>query len=165
MTKKSIFMMIAVSLNLSPLYASGLPKASMQAMMKALQDQNVEVRTAAAGALEQVAGDAEEAAKPLESVLIASADPKEQEACVKALVAIKDKDSAKRLSDALANPQFTWGAGAKARAVEVVGKVGEKKMVKWLTSLLASEQEPAVEAAALKALGEIGAPPKKEEKK
>ena len=165
MLKKSIFILLALTLSLSPLQASGLPKASMQAIIKALQDTNVDVRTAAADALTQVAGDAEDATKPLESVLIASADPKEQDACVKALVAIKDKDSAKRLSEALANPQFTWGTGAKARAVEVVGKVGEKKMIKWLTGLVASEQEPAVTAAALRALGDIGAPPKKEEKK
>jgi HEAT repeat protein len=71
----------------------------------------------------------------------------------------------KRLSDALVNPQFTWGAGAKPRAVETIAKIGDRKVIKWLTDLLASEQEPAVRAAAIRALGEIGAPPRKEEKK
>lgn len=144
-------------------FGSGLPKASLQALIKSLQDASVEVRTAAAQALSQVPADA--AAKPLENALVASADAAEQDALVKALIAVNDSDSVKRLSDALANPQFAWGAGAKPRAIEVISKIGRNKSVKWLTDLLASEQEPAVRAAALCALGEIGAPPKKEEKK
>jgi len=102
--------------------------------------------------------------KPLETALVASVDAAEQEALVKALVAANDSETPKRLGDALANPQFTWGKGAKARAVEVIGKIGQKKMVKWLTDILAGEQEPAVRAAAARALGDIGAPPKKEKK-
>jgi HEAT repeat protein len=68
------------------------------------------------------------------------------------------------LSDSLANPQFTWGAGAKARAVDVIGKIGQKKVIKWLTDIVAGEQDPPVRAAAARALGDIGAPPKKEKK-
>src|SRR5438128_929077 len=93
--------------------ASGLPKVSLDALMKALQDSNLEVRTAAAQALAEMPEAA--AVKPLETALIASADPAEQAALVQALEAIDDKGSAKRLSDALANPQFTWGNGAKSR--------------------------------------------------
>ena len=145
------------------LFASGLPKTSEQALVKALQDPSAEVRAAAALAIAAMPDD--NATKPLESVLIASADAAEQEATVQALIAINDKATAKRLSEALANPQFTWGNGAKTRAVEVVGKIWEKKSIKWLTDLLNSDQEPAVKAAALKALTLIGAPPKKEEKK
>jgi HEAT repeat protein len=143
--------------------ASGLPKASEQAIIKGLQDTNLEVRTAAAQALAQVPDDS--AAKPLENALIASADAAEQDALVKALVAVNDSGSVKRLSDALANPQFTWGTGAKPKAIEVIAQIGQRKVVKWLTELLASEQEPPIRAAAIRALGEIGAPPKKEEKK
>src|SRR5882672_6675150 len=88
--------------------ASGLPKASEQAIIKNLQDSNLEVRTAAAQALAQVPDDS--AVKPLENALIASADANEQDALVKALVAVNDSGTVKRLSDALANPQFTWGA-------------------------------------------------------
>ena len=145
------------------LLASGLPKASLQTMLKSLQDSNGEVRTAAAQALAQVPD--ESASKPLETALIASADAAEQAAIVAALEAIDDKATAKRLSDALANPQFTWGAGAKAKAVEVIGKIGDRKVIKWLTDLVAGDQDPTVRAAALRALGRIGAPPKKEEKK
>src|SRR6185295_3345826 len=100
-------------------------------------DSSVEVRTSAAQAVAQVPDDA--AAKPLENALIASADAAEQEALVKALVAVNDSGSTKRLSDALANPQFTWGTGAKPKAVEVIGKIGQKKSIKWLTDVLASE--------------------------
>ena len=96
---------------------------------------------------------------------MASTDPAEQEALSKALITANDKGTPKRLSEALSNPQFTWGNGAKAKAVAVAGKIGDKKMVKWLTDLLSGEQEPAVKAAAIRALGAIGAPPKKEEKK
>jgi HEAT repeat protein len=49
--------------------------------------------------------------------------------------------------------------------VEVVGKIGDKKMIKWLTNLISEDQEPSVRAAAIRALGLIGAPPKKEETK
>lgn len=144
-------------------WSGGLPKPTVQAIVKSLQDSNTEVRTQAALALAEVPEDF--AAKPLETALIASAETAEQEALVKALVAVNDSASVKRLSDALANPQFTWGAGAKPKAVAAIGKIGQRKVVKWLTDILASEQEPAVRAAALQALGEIGAPPKKEEKK
>ncbi|OGR89249.1 MAG: hypothetical protein A2992_05740 [Elusimicrobia bacterium RIFCSPLOWO2_01_FULL_59_12] len=142
---------------------AGLPKASLQAVIKGLQDASPEVRIAAAQALTEVPGEA--AAKPLENALIAAGEALEQEAMVKALVAVNDSASVKRLSDALVNPQFTWGAGAKPRAVEAIARIGDRKVIKWLTDLLSSEQEPAVRAAALRALGEIGAPPKKEEKK
>ncbi len=142
--------------------ASNLPKPSILALIKSLQDSNAEVRTAAAEALAQVPDDA--AVKPLEAALIASSENHEQQALIAALEAANDKASAKRLSDAVANPQFNWGNGAKAKAVEVVGKIGDRKMVKWLTDLAASEQEPVVRAAALRALGAIGAPPKKESK-
>jgi len=143
--------------------ASGLPKASMQMLIKALQDSHVEVRTAAAQALVEIPDSS--ALKPLESALIASADVPEQDALVKAIVAIDDRDSAKRLSEAIANPQFTWGNGAKPRAVEVIGKVGQKKYIAWLTSLAAGEADAPVRAAAIHALGELGAPPKKEKSK
>ena len=152
-----------VGMNVAIGWGSGLPKASEQAIIKNLQDANLDVRTAAAQALAQVPDDS--AAKPLENALIASADANEQEALVNALVAVNDAGSVKRLSDALANPQFTWGAGAKAKAINVIAKIGQRKVIKWLTDLLASEQEPPVRAAALRALGDIGAPPKKEEKK
>jgi HEAT repeat protein len=143
--------------------AGGLPKSSMQAIIKGLQDSSVDVRTASANALAAVPDDL--AAKPLETALIASSESVEQEAIVKALDAVHDSGTVKRLSDALANPQFTWGTGAKPRAIEVIGKIGERKSIKWLTDILASEQEAPVRAAAIRALGEIGAPPKKEEKK
>ena len=146
----------------STLVAAGLPKPSVQVLIKALQDPAIEVRLAAAQALQQAPDPL--AAKPLETALMTSSDSGEQDALAKALIAVDDSASVKRLSDALNNPQFTWGAGSKAKAVEVVAKVGEKKTLKWLTDLAASEQEPAVRAAALRALGELGAPPKKEEK-
>jgi HEAT repeat protein len=149
--------------SISTAFGAGLPKSSIQAIIKNLQDTSLEVRVAAAQALAQVPDDS--AAKPLENALIASSEAVEQDALVKALLAVKDKGTVKRLSDALANPQFTWGTGAKPRAIEVVGKIGESKVVKWLTDLLASDQDPAVRAASLRALGDIGAPPKKEEKK
>src|ERR1700679_4263395 len=134
--------------------ASGLPKASMQMLIKSLQDSHVEVRTAAAQALIELPESA--AIKPLEAALIASADAAEQDALVQALVANDDRDSAKRLSEAVANPQFTWGNGAKARAVEVIGKVGQKKYIAWLTSLAASgDGDASVRAAAIKVLGEL----------
>ena len=145
-------------------YSSGLPKPSILALMKALQDSSVEVRTGAAQALAEVPDAAEQSVKALETALIASADAAEQDALVKALVAANDVDTPKRLSDSLANPQFTWGNGAKAKAVDVIGKVGQKRMLKWLTDIVAGEQEPAIRAAAARALGEIGAPPKKEKK-
>ncbi len=44
----------------------------------------------------------------------------------------------------------------------VIAQIGAKKQIKWLTDILAGEHEPAVRAAAARALGEIGAPPKKE---
>jgi len=144
-------------------FGAGLPKASLQAIIKTLQDQNLDVRVAAAQALGEVPDDA--AVRPLESALMASGDTTEQDALVKALCAIKDKTTVKRLSDALYNPQFTWGAGAKAKAVQAIAKIGEKKTIKWLSDLVVSDQEPAIRAAALRALGEIGAPPKKEEEK
>jgi HEAT repeat protein len=144
-------------------FSAGLPKASIQAVIKNLQDANVDVRAAAAHALAQVPDDA--AAKPLENALIASADAGEQDALVQALIAVNDSASVKRLSDALVNPQFTWGAGAKPKAIAVIATIGNRKVIKWLTDVLGSEQEPAIRAAALRALGEIGAPPKKEEKK
>ena len=145
-------------------FASGLPKASIQAVIKSLQDTNVEVRTAAAQTLAQAPDDS--AARPLETALIASADANEQAALTAALIAVADKMTIKRLTEALSNPQFTWGAGAKPKAVDVIGKLGEKdkKVLKWLTDLAAGEQEPAVRAAALRAMGAIGAPPKKDKK-
>jgi HEAT repeat protein len=152
-----------VCFGISAGFSGTLPKASKQAIIKSLQDSQLEVRVAAAQALTLVPEEA--AAKPLENALIASSEIVEQEALVKALVAADDSGSVKRLSDALANPQFTWGAGSKPRAIEVIGKIGKTKVLKWLTDLLASEQEPAVRAAAIRALGDIGAPPKKEEKK
>ena len=42
--------------------------------------------------------------------------------------------------------------------------VGQKKMIKWLTDIVAGDQEPAIRAAAARALGHLGAPPKKEKK-
>lgn len=161
---KSLFLVVLMAGVTGLGQASGLPKQSIQVLMKALQDPNAEVRTAAAQALLQVPDDAEPAVKAMESALIASADANEQEALVKALVLVNDSGSAKRLSEALANPQFTWGNGAKAKAVEVVGQIGQKKMIKWLTDIVGSEQEPAVRAAAAKQLGAIGAPPKKDKK-
>jgi len=163
--KNSILAVVVISFSVaSQCLASGLPKQSVQALIKALQDSNVEVRTGAAQAFSEVPDAAEQAVKPLETALIASADANEQDALVKALVVANDSATPKRLSDSLANPQFTWGSGAKAKAVDVIGKVGQKKMVKWLTDIVAGEQEPAVRAAAARALGTIGAPPKKEKK-
>ena len=144
--------------------ASGLPKPSVLALIKALGDSSAEVRIAAAQALAEVPDSAVDAVKPLETALVASADAAEQDALVKALVAVDDPGTPKRLSDSLANPQFTWGQGAKAKAVDVIAKIGQKKVVKWLTDIVAGEQEPAVRAAAARELGEIGAPPKKEKK-
>ena len=159
---RSLFVLFIAIVAVPTSFASGLPKASVQAIIKSLQDSNLEVRTAAAQALAQAPEDS--AAKTLENALISSSEPAEQEALAKALEAIKDRDSAKRLSDAIANPQFTWGTGAKARAVSVIGHIGERKMAKWLTDVVSGDQEPAVRAAALRALGEIGAPPKKDNK-
>src|SRR5262245_46383440 len=116
--------------------ASGLPKPTLQAIIKALQDSNAEVRIAAAQVLSQVPDDS--AARPLETALIASSDAAEQEALVKALAVVDDKGTAKRLSDALVNPQFTWGNGAKARAVQAIAKSGDKKIIKWLTDQVTS---------------------------
>ena len=163
--KKSILFALCLGCGLAGgTWASGLPKPSVQALIKALQDSNVEVRTAAAQALAQVPDAAEQSVKPLETALVASADAAEQGALVQALVAADDATTPKRLSDSLSNPQFTWGAGSKARAVEVIGKIGQKHVIKWLTDIVAGEQEPAVRAAAARVLGEIGAPPKKEKK-
>ena len=162
--KKSFLLGCGLGFGVVQAFASGLPKQSVQALMKALQDSNLEVRTGAAQALSEIPDAAEQAVKPLETALIASADAAEQDALVKALVLANDTSTLKRLSEALANPQFTWGAGAKAKAVDVIGKIGQKKMVKWLTDIVAGEQEPAVRAAAARALGDIGAPPKKEKK-
>src|SRR5204863_2188391 len=103
-----------VGLGVSVSLGSGLSKPSLQAIIKSLQDTNVEVRTAAAEALALVPEDA--AAKPLENALIASSDAGEQDALIKALEAVNDSNSVKHLSDALANPQFTWGTGAKPKA-------------------------------------------------
>jgi HEAT repeat protein len=161
--KKLSWMLSLLILSGSSLFASGLPKTSIQSIIKSLQDTNVEVRIAAAQALIDVPDDT--AIRPLETALIASADPAEQDALSRALIVANDKATTKRLSEALSNPQFTWGSGAKAKAVMVVGKIGDKKMIKWLTDLLGSDQEPSVKAAAIRALGAIGAPPKKEEKK
>ena len=162
--KKSILLCSCLGFGVAQVFGSGLPKLSVQALTKALQDTNVEVRTAAAQALSQVPDAAEQAVKPLETALIAGSDAAELEALAKALIAADDSGTPKRLSDSLVNPQFTWGNGAKAKAVEVIGKVGQRKMVKWLTDIVAGEQEPAVRAAAARSLGEIGAPPKKEKK-
>jgi HEAT repeat protein len=163
--KNSILLSLVLGLGMAVTgSASGLPKVSVQVLIKALQDSNLEVRTAAGQALAAVPDAAELAVKPLESALMASADATEQDALVKALVAADDSATPKRLTEALANPQFTWGAGAKAKAVDVIGQIGQKKMVKWLTDVVAGEQEPAVRAAAARALGQIGAPPKKEKK-
>jgi HEAT repeat protein len=161
--KKVFFLSVSAILLTSTVFASGLPRAPMDVLIKSLQDSNLEVRTSAAKALIEMPDSS--ATKPLETALIASADAAEQDALVKALEAINDRATAKRLSDALGNPQFTWGTGAKARAVEVVGKIGDRKMIKWLTDLASSDQEPAIRAAAIRALGELGAPPKKPENK
>jgi HEAT repeat protein len=163
--KKILLACFLVGLGLQGLaLASGLPKQTIQILMKALQDSNVDVRTGAALALAEAPESAGIAVKALETALIASADATEQEALVKALIAVNASETPKRLSDALANPQFTWGNGAKPKAIEVIGKIGQRKMIKWLTDLVASEQEPAVRAAAARALGAIGAPPQKEKK-
>ncbi len=146
----------------SVLWAEGLPKPSIQALIKALQDSNQDVRLSAAHALSQF--EEPQAVKALESALISSTEPAEQEALIAALVLNKDSGTVKRLTEALNNPQFTWGKGAKARATEAVGKIGGKKAIKWLTDLVASEQEPDVRAAAARCLGAIAAPPKKEKK-
>src|SRR4051812_6700560 len=108
--------LVCLELGLSAAFASGLPKPSVQAIIKSLQDPALEVRIAAAGALIEVPDAA--AAKPLETALIASGDPKEQDALVKALIAVNDSATVKRLSDALGNAQFTWGSGAKPKAVD-----------------------------------------------
>lgn len=162
MHQPRLAMSLAGLLISSASFASGLPKPTVQAIIKNLQDNSVDVRTAAAQALEQVPESY--AAQPLETALIASADAAEQDAIVKALEMINERDTAKRLSEAMSNPQFTWGSGSKPKAIAVIGKIGERKMVKWLTTLVSSDQEPAIRAAALRALGEIGAPPKEEKK-
>ncbi len=161
--KKAIFVVLGVSLVFAAsVFAAGLPKPTVQALIKALQDTNTEIRTAAAWAFSQVPDAAEEAVKPLESALVASSEAAEQDALVNALVVANDVGTVKRLSESIGNPQFTWGNGAKAKAVTVIGRIGQKKSIKWLSDTVASEQEPAVRAAAARALGEIGAPPKKE---
>jgi HEAT repeat protein len=162
--KKSFFVVAALVLGMASEARAGLPKQTVQALVKALQDSSLEVRTSAALALAEVPDAAEQASKTLETVLIASSEAVEQEALVKALIVANDSTSVKRLSESLVNPQFTWGTGAKAKAVTVIGKIGNKKSIKWLTDMVAGEQEPAVRAAAARALGEIGAPPKKEKK-
>ena len=152
-------------LSVMSVHASRLPKVSVQALVRALQDTNVEIRTAAASALAKDPDESDIALKPLETALVASDTAAEQEALVEALVAIHDKDTAKRLTESLANPQFTWGKGAKARAVDVIAKIGDrKKNVKWLTDLAGNETDASVRIAAIKALGDLGAPPKKEKK-
>jgi HEAT repeat protein len=162
-TKPTAAIAALLFFGISPALCAGLPKPAMQSIIKSLQDANLDVRIAAAQALTQVPDDA--AAKPLENALIASSDGTEQDALIRALIAVNDSASVKRLSDALGNPQFTWGTGAKPKAVEAIARIGQRKVIKWLTDILSSEQEPAVRAAAIRALGEIGAPPKKEEKK
>jgi HEAT repeat protein len=160
--KKSILLCYCLGFGMSQVFAGGLPKQSVQTLMKALQDTNLEVRTAAAQALGAIPDAAEQVVKPLEAALIASADGGEQDALARALIAANNSGTPKRLTESLVNPQFTWGAGAKAKAVDVIGKIGQRKMIKWLTDIVAGEQEPAVRAAAARQLGEIGAPPKKE---
>jgi len=160
--KKLFLFTIGLGLTAGPLRASGLPKSSIQALIKGLQDSNVQVRTASAEALSEAPDAAKAAVKPLESALIAAADANEQDALSKALIAADDSGTPKRLSDALVNPQFTWGKGAKPKAVDVIGKIGMKKEIPWLTEILAGEQEPEVRAAAARALGDIGAPPRKD---
>lgn len=163
--KKSFFVAGYLSVALvSWSLASGLPKPSVQALVKALQDSSVEVRTAAALAFADVPDAAEQASKTLETVLIASSDGAEQDAMVKALIVANDSNTPKRLMESLSNPQYTWGTGAKAKAIVVVGKLSGKKAIKWLTDIIAGEQEPAIRSAAARALGEIGAPPKKDKK-
>jgi len=162
--KKLFLFSLCLGFSVAQAFASGLPKTSVQSLVKALQDTNLEVRTAAAQALAAIPDAAEDAVKPLETALVASADAGEQGALVNALIVANDSKTPRRLSESLVNPQFTWGNGAKAKAVEVIGKIGQKKMVKWLTDIVAGEQEPAVRAAAARQLGEIGAPPKKEKK-
>jgi len=162
MNKTLLLSFVAWSLVSLPAFADGLPKPTVQVLVKALQDTNTDVRLAAAQAL----GEFEDQAvvKALESALVVSAEAAEQEALVKALLLNNDSGTVKRLTDAMNNPQFTWGKGAKARAVEVVARAGGKKSIKWLSDLVGSEQEPDVRAAAARALGQIGAPPKKEKK-
>ena len=160
MKKLSVFFLFGSSL----IFASSLPKQSVQALIKALQDSAVEVRIGAAQALGQVQDAAQAAVKPLENTLMASADPAEQDAVSKALVLANNIETVKHLEAALANPQFTWGNGAKAKAVEVIAKIGQKKAVKWLTDIVAGEQEPAVRAAAARALGMVGGVPPYEPK-
>ncbi len=137
------------------LYSAGLPKNSIQVLIKSLQDTHVGVRTAAAVALIEIESDL--AVRPLEAALVASTDAGEQEALVKALIAQDDSQTPKRLSDSLINPQFTWGSGAKPRAVEVIARIQDKKAIKWLTDLAAGEQEPAIRTMAIRMLGELGA--------
>jgi len=151
---------VSVSLLLSSvLLSAGLPKNSIQILIKSLQDSNDEVRLAAATAF--VGMESDLAVRPLEAALIASHEAPEQDALVKALIKQDDSQTPKRLSDSLINPQFTWGKGAKPRAVEVIAKIQDKKAIKWLTDLSAGEQEPAIRAMAIKMLGELGAEPKK----
>ncbi len=163
---KKLFLVVGcLSLGwVSSVVASGLPKPTVQALIKALQDSNVEVRTASAWALSEVPDAAQDASKTLETVLIASSEATEQDALVKALIAANDSATPKRLMDSLANPQFTWGTGAKPKAVYVVGKLMGKKSIKWLSDIVAGEQDAAIRSTAARLLGEIGAPPKKEKK-
>jgi HEAT repeat protein len=159
--KKSILLCFCLGLGMSQAFAGGLPKASVQVLVKSLQDASPEVRTAAALALAAIPDAAEDAVKPLETALVAGADGGELDALTKALLAANDSGTPKRLSEFLVNPQFTWGAGAKVKAVELVGKIGQKKMIKWLTAIASGEQDPPIRAAAIHMLGDIGAPPKK----
>src|SRR5438046_1190370 len=98
MKKSTLFSLCLSSILAGLASASGLPKPSVLALIKALQDSNVEVRTSAAQALAEVPDAAQQSVKPLETALIASADPAEQEALIKALVAAGDGDTPKRLS-------------------------------------------------------------------
>jgi HEAT repeat protein len=157
-----LFVSFALTSAATTCLAAGLPKTSVQAIIKALQDSNVEVRTAAAQALAQVPDDT--AVKPLETALMASADANEQQALVAALSAANDNGTPKRIMDAVSNAQFTWGAGAKIKAIELLSKNADKKTIRWLTDLLSTDQDAAVKAAALRTLGAIGAPPKKDAK-
>lgn len=157
-----VFSLVSLSLVPSSVFADGLPKPSVQVLLKALQDSNAEVRLSAAQAL----GQFEEplAVKALESALIASAEAAEQDALVKAIVLNKDSGTSKRLNDAFNNPQFNWGKGAKAHAVQAIARIGGKKSIKWLTDVVGGEFDADIRAAAARELGAIGAPPKKEKK-
>ena len=113
--KKLLLLIPVLGFATGEVFGSGLPKLSVQVLIKALQDSNVEVRTAAAQAFSEVPDAAAQAVKPLETALISGGDARELEALSKALVAADDNATPKRLSDSLLNPQFTWGNGAKAK--------------------------------------------------